>query len=77
MESSAMDDDMMGDFDPYDLIQEHNLLINRTIKVINKQERLISLLSKQNEQLSELMLQQNQRIDKLERFVINLLPEEK
>ena len=72
-----MDDDMMGDFDPYDLIQEHNLLINRTIKVINKQERLISLLSKQNEQLSELMLQQNQRIDKLERFVINLLPEEK
>lgn len=60
-------DDMMSDFDPYDMLQEHNLLINRLINAHNKGDKLITEMAKQQEQLTHCLIETNKRLERLER----------
>lgn len=66
------DDNFMGDFDPFDLLQEHNLLINRIIKAHNSGEKVVSALVKQNQELTNALVHTNTRIDNLEKLIRRL-----
>lgn len=66
------DDDFMPEYDPYDTLQEHNLLINRLIKAHNKQEKLLAQLAQNNAQMSDFLVHTNKRLDKLEHLVLKL-----
>lgn len=65
-------DDLFPDFDPYDMLQEHNLLINRLIKTNQKQEQLIGSLLEANQYATENIVSVNKKLFNLEKK-INLL----
>ena len=60
------DDDLEITFDPYDLLQEHDLLIQRLIKSHNNQDKFIRDLAKQHQEISEFLIKTNQRLTLLE-----------
>lgn len=66
--SIAMDDDDLipDSFDPYDMLQEHNLLIQRLIKAHNAYDRVVNELAKQNVELTQQLVQACDRLDALE-----------
>lgn len=67
------DDDFMPNYDPYDQLQEHNLIINRLIQAHNKQEKLLNQLAQNNAQMSEFLVKTNQRLDRAEQLLEQLL----
>lgn len=50
------DDDLEFSIDPYDLLQEHDLLIQRLIKANNAMQHMLEQLAQQNEDLSHQLL---------------------
>ena len=60
---------MMDFVDPYDLLQEHDLNIQRLIKANNAQQQTINSLVKQQEHFIEVLQEQQQRIQLLERHI--------
>jgi mevalonate kinase len=63
------DDDLEFTVDPYDLLQEHDLNINRLIKAHNQSHKLLEEMAMQHEQLSQLLSQQANRISKIEHLL--------
>ena len=63
-----MEDDEMFNtgFDPYEILQEHDVMINRLVKAHNAGDTLIRELTISNQKLSELLVHTNQRTEKLE-----------
>ncbi len=66
------DEDFMSDFDPFDLLQEHNLMINRLVKAHQGADKLTQALLKQNQTLIDHLTHTNKRIDSLEQIIHRL-----
>jgi hypothetical protein len=63
------DDELEFSVDPYDLLAEHDLHINRLIKAHNQSQKLLEELARQHEQLSALLATQANRISKIEHLL--------
>ena len=59
-------EDLWPDIDPWDTLQEHNLLINRLIKAFNSQESLVTNLVKQNQTQGQMLELMDHKIHQLE-----------
>jgi len=57
------------DFDPYDVLEQHEAALNKLINTHNE-------LTNFAESLAEQLVRQNQRLDKLERFLTRNLADE-
>ena len=64
-----MDDDLDFSIDPYDLLQEHDLLINRLVKAHNTSHEMLETMAQQHEQMAAYVSAQQTRIQKLEKLV--------
>lgn len=60
------EDDIEYSFDPYDMLQEHNLLINRLIKAHNAYDKVVNELARQNVELTNYLVETNRRLELLE-----------
>lgn len=69
-----MDDeeDFMGGFDPFDLLQEHNLLINRLVRAHKGNDKIIAALITQNQVLVDEVERNSQRINAMENILRTL-----
>ena len=67
------DDDLEFSIDPFDLLAEHDLNINRLIKANNQSHKLLEQMAQQHEQMSVLLSQQANRIAKLEHLLETLV----
>ena len=59
---------MSNDFDPYDVIQGHEYTLNKLIQAHNEVAQL-------SENLADSIVKLNNRLDKLERFVLHNINE--
>lgn len=66
------DEDFMSGFDPFDLLQEHNLLINRLVKAHTGIDKIISALITQNQVLINELERNSQRINAMENILRTL-----
>lgn len=60
------DNDIVGDFDAFDLLQEHDLLIRRLVKANVSTHEFVKALYDQNQQLTNALINTNKRLDALE-----------
>lgn len=67
-----MDDDEMISVDPYDMLQEHNLLINRLITAHNKNEKVVAAMSQHSEALTKCLKDCETRLIRAERTIREL-----
>lgn len=56
-----------GVIDPFDLLQEHDLMINRLVKAVQSQEKVISNLVRQNQTMSQWIEVTTQKLVDLEK----------
>ena len=68
---------MMGDFDPFDLLQEHDLMINRLIRAHKSGEKVIQAIVNSNNELLNTVQILNTRIDRLEQIIKKMNQETK
>jgi ribosomal protein S15P/S13E len=70
------DDHLEFSVDPYDMLQEHDLLIQRLIKAHNEMARHFEDLVQQHQSMTGLLTEHKAHINKLERYIVKNLPNE-
>lgn len=64
---------MDGMIDPFDLLQEHDLHINRLIKAHNQTHQLFEQMAQQHEHMAAALNTQQNRMQKLEHLLEQLV----
>lgn len=70
------DDWFESDFDPFDILNENSVMINRLVKAHNGHDDLLNALAQNHSKMSDHILNQDKRIRQLERQIRALLKNE-
>jgi len=76
LEPMREDDHLEFSVDPYDMLQEHELLIQRLIKAHNEMAKHFEDLVQQHQSVTHLLTEHKAHINKLERYIVKNLPNE-
>lgn len=52
--------------DPFDLLEQHEVMINRLVAAHNEQQKLLEHLAKQQQILSDFVVKTNERLNRID-----------